>query len=65
MYKKMSLDDVLQVQTTFFDRLLQLCTHNKHQYLKGLLKEIVADSERVYFFQQNKPTFGFTPLADG
>lgn len=64
MYKKMSLDDLLQVQTSFFDRLLQLCTHNKHQYLKGLLKEIVADSERVYFFQQSKPTFGFTPLAE-
>lgn len=59
----MSLDDILQVQTTFFDRLLQLCTQYKHQFLKGLLNDVIADSERVYFFQQSKPTLWFYPQS--
>lgn len=56
MYKKMHLDDLLTVQTTLFERLVQLCTQQKHPVLKSLLKEFLADSDRVYFFHQNKPT---------
>lgn len=65
MYKKMNLDDLLSVQTTLFERLVQLCTQQKHPFLKGLLKEVVADSERVLFIQQSKPTIWFYPLDDG
>lgn len=65
MYKKMNLDDLLQVQTTLFERLVSLCTQQKHQYLKWLLKEVIADSERVFFIQQSKPTLWFYPQADG
>lgn len=64
MYKKMNLDDLLQVQTSLFERLVQLCVQQKHQFLKWLLKDIVADSERVFFIQQSKPTIGFYPLED-
>jgi len=64
MYKKMNLDDLLNVQTTLFERLVQLCTQQKHQFLKWLLKEVLADSERVFFIQQSKPTIWFYPLAE-
>ena len=65
MYKKMSLDDLLLVQNTTFERLNKLCALHKHQFLKGLLRDMVQDTERVFFFEQNKPIFWFYPLPDG
>lgn len=65
MYKRLSLDTMLQVQNSFFDRLLELCKKKNHQFLKWFLQEFVSESERVYFFRDNKVQFCFTAREDG
>ncbi|MDP2670224.1 MAG: ribonuclease H-like domain-containing protein [bacterium] len=65
MYKKLALDDILTIQTTLFHRLRSLCEQNRHQYLKGFIQAMVSESERAYFFRDNRPIFGFFPQEDG
>ena len=64
MYKRLSLDEVLTIQTSFFERLSTLCTKNRFDHFKPFLTEFTEDAQRVYFFRENALAFTFYPLPD-
>jgi uncharacterized protein YprB with RNaseH-like and TPR domain len=58
MYKSMTLADLRSHTHNFFHHLTELYTKHKHQNLTSFLKQFLSDEQvRVYFFEQNKPTF--------
>lgn len=55
MYKRMKLDELLTVQTWFFDRMRELQNREGHQSFLGFLKWLCENCNRTYFFQKNRP----------
>lgn len=51
----MNLDDLVNVQTGFFDRMHELQTKEWHQSFLSFLKAICVESNRTYFFHKNRP----------
>ncbi len=51
----MQLDELLTVQTWFFDRLRELQAKEWHQSFLSFLKTLTRECNRTYFFQKNKP----------
>ncbi len=60
----MSIDELLQVQTWFFDRLRQLQQKEWHMTFLSFLKYRFQDARRVYLFEKNKPYMRLYHLDD-
>lgn len=59
MYKRMSIDDLLQVQTWFFERLRTMQSKEWHMSFLWFLKFRFADANRIYIFEKNRPYMRF------
>ncbi len=57
MYKKLSLDELSSLQTSFFDRLQSLYKRERCQMLKEYLKIAFKDGNDVYYFREGSAYF--------
>lgn len=60
MYKRITLDELMGMQTTFFQRLWALQSKQWHASFKQFMRELHKDSNRVYFFERNAPQLRIT-----
>ena len=65
MYKQLSLEDLMKVNTGFFDHLQGIYTKKHHVFFKAFLKETMKEGRRIYFFDRNKPIFRIQLMDDG
>ncbi len=57
MYKQLSVDELLQLNTNFFANLKTLYTRQNFQYFQQFMQKTLEDAQRAYFFDGNKPAF--------
>jgi len=57
MYKQLSVDELLKLNTNFFSNLKTLYTKQNFQYFQQFMQKTLEDAERAYFFEGNKPSF--------
>lgn len=59
MYKRLSLEKLLSLNTGFFDRLRTIQKKSWHQSFRGFLRFRFADANRIYLFERNRPHMRF------
>lgn len=64
MYKRLSLDQLCNINCSFFDNLKNLYTKRRYTYLKEFLKDIWSEWPEVYFFESSIPVFKITKTED-
>ncbi len=64
MYKKLTLEQVNHISTSFFKNLQNLYKNQRYQTLKEFLKDIWKNWDEVYFFESASPVFKFTKKGD-
>ncbi len=57
MYKQLSVDELLKLNTSFFANLKTLYTKQNFQYFQQFMQKTLEDAQRAYFFEGNKPSF--------
>lgn len=57
MYKRISLDELMSVQTEFFDHIAKLQKKRGCMYFRDLVRMTCEDSPRTYFFERSRPFF--------
>lgn len=57
MYKRLTLDELRNLNTSFFDNLCSLCKRQRYVYFKEFVKASFEQGNRLYFFERNRPTF--------
>ncbi len=57
MYRKYTLDQLLQTKTSFFQNLSKILYRKRYETLKQYLKDMIKEWNHVYFFNRSNPTF--------
>ena len=60
MYKRITLTELMSMQTTFFQRLAALQAKQWHASFKQFMRELERDATRIYFFDRNAPQIRIT-----
>lgn len=64
MYKKLSLDELSKLQTSFFERLQSLYKRERCQMLKEYLKIAFKDGDDIYYFREGNAYFRLSRKSD-
>ena len=65
MHKRFTLDELLNINSQFFNNLNTLYTRRKHHFFKGFLREEMAMSHQQYYFESGKLAFRIQYLPQG
>lgn len=57
MYKRLSVDELTEINTDFFKNLHKIYTRKGHTFFKWFLKETFEDSKSHYFWDGKRPLF--------
>lgn len=64
MYKRISLDELMSLQTEFFEHIAQLQKKRGCTYFQELIRMCCEEAPRTYFFERSKPFFRIYQRGD-
>ncbi len=63
MYKRLSLDELTNINTKFFKNIHTIYTKRKHTFFKAFLRELMVETSSHYFLEWWRPLFRIQHLS--